>query len=73
MPSSMRHAPASRKRLGERVISAWRALSHRPATGRSFVIVVVVATLAALAVALGTLRSLAGAKRGHEGPAGFQL
>ena len=69
----MPHNPSTN---GPRRLSRGAALlarGRRPATGRSFVIIVVVASVAALGVALWTLHSLAEARPGRDAPAGFHM
>ena len=55
----------------ERVPSATKRNS-RPATGRSFFVMIALACLATVLVILWTVRS-SQEKRGHVGPAGFRM
>ena len=69
----MPHDPSTKRPRCLSRRAALLALGRRPATGRSFVIIVVVASLASVGVALWTLHSLAEARPGRDAPAGFHM
>jgi hypothetical protein len=52
---------------------AGRAVGRRPATGRSFLVIVVVASTVSVGVALWTLHSLSNGHRARGTPAAFRL
>jgi cbb3-type cytochrome oxidase subunit 3 len=54
-------------------MSAWKALADRPATGRSFVLILIVAGVAALAVTIWTFRSAGKARRDGAAADAFRI
>jgi hypothetical protein len=51
----------------------WRAVGHRQATGRSFVVVVVVASVLAIGITIWRLASLTGTQRARGAGTDYRL
>jgi hypothetical protein len=53
--------------------SRWKSVAGRPATGRSFLFILIVATLATLAVTIWTFHSAGKTPRDGAAAAGFRI
>lgn len=65
----MRHPPSTRRRW----LAAWKTWSNRPASGRSFVVIIVLGTLAAVAVTIWTFWSTSPGSGASSASGGFRI
>jgi len=54
-------------------LTAWRTLGSQPATGRSFLVVIIIATVASIAVTIWTFCSSSTAKGRGGAPSAFRI